>query len=83
MVVWIVFYIVLNFYFFNVLLRNKIYILYVYFVVVYVFNLLVYKGFLFRGVNIFWNFILMGFNFIFIGYYIKDIIVIVYNLYLG
>lgn len=83
MVVWIVFYIVLNFYRFNVLLFNKIYILYVYFVVVYVFNLSVYKGFLFRGVNIFWNFILMGFNFIFIGYYIKDIIVKVYNLYLG
>lgn len=83
MVVWIVFYIVLNFYRFNRLLFNKIYILYVYFVVVYVFNLLVYKGFLFRGVNIFWNFILMGFNFIFIGYYIKDIIVIVYNLYVG
>lgn len=83
MVVWIVFYIVLNFYRFNVLLFNKIYILYVYFVVVYVFNLSVDKGFLFRGVNIFWNFILMGFNFIFIGYYIKDIIVIVYNLYLG
>lgn len=45
--------------------------------------LMVYKGFLLRGVNTSWNFILMGPNFIFIGHHIKDTIVIVYNLYLG